>query len=227
MLRLIQTGMKYGGYGSTPFVFEALKNVNLEIAPGEAICIKGPSGSGKSTLLNILGGMLKPTEGEYQYQGESVYCRDKDELAELRNRDFGFVFQTFVLMSEWTVWENAALPLKYSPRPKSVHASLIRNALSRVGLTAKQENLAKTLSGGEQQRTAIARAIVNDPRIILADEPTGNLDSASGNQILDLLFNLSNEGKTVVVITHDPSVAARFPRTICIMDGQIVEDHKI
>ncbi len=203
----------------------ALRGVSLTIAAGEFVAIMGPSGSGKSTLLHILGFLDAPTRGEYRFLGQAMETYRPAEAARIRNRDFGFVFQTFNLLPKTTVLDNVMLPLAYSTVPESRWDKLTRQAIAAVGLSHRVRHTPAELSGGERQRVAIARAFVNQPAVILADEPTGNLDSRSGANILALLQQLHRSGgHTIVVITHDQIIAEHAQRVLTLHDGQIVSD---
>ena len=197
----------------------ALRGVSLKILRGEVVAIMGPSGSGKSTMMNILGCLDRPTEGEYFLDGERVSDLGDDQLAEIRNRKVGFVFQTFMLLPRSTALANVELPLRYAGIKKGRRESA-RQALEAVGLGDRIRHRPAELSGGEQQRVAIARALVNNPAILMADEPTGNLDSKSGKEVMELILNLNQErGTTVIVITHDPRIAEQTQRIIRLFDG--------
>lgn len=203
----------------------ALADVSLRIEPGEFVAVVGPSGSGKSTLMNVLGLLDTPDSGVYRLDGSDVASHVPDELARLRNEKVGFVFQSFHLLPKTTAVENVELPLIYCSR--SDISGLGERALEQVGLKDRAKHLPSELSGGEQQRVAIARALVNDPEIILADEPTGNLDSQSGLEVLAIFQELNRQGKTVVLITHDKAVAGMANRRLEIVDGRIVADNPI
>ncbi len=199
----------------------ALNGVDISIEEGEFVAIMGPSGSGKSTLMHIIGCLDSPTEGEYHLDGVLVSEMDKNELAVIRNRKIGFVFQSFNLLPHLNVLKNIELPLMYagtSPRQRNLKA---REILESVGLSDRLKHKPAELSGGQRQRVAIARAIANDPAILLADEPTGNLDSQAGGDILEIFGNLHAQGNTVIIVTHDKAVAQRANRIIRIMDGKI------
>jgi putative ABC transport system ATP-binding protein len=203
----------------------ALKEVNLEIKPGEFLAIIGPSGSGKSTLINLLGCLDQPTVGDYFLEDVNVKSLDSNKLAEIRNRRIGFVFQSFNLLPRATALENVELPLLYGRIPNSRNMAL--KALEKVGLGERSKHRPNELSGGERQRVAIARAIVNNPAIILADEPTGNLDSINGEEILRIFNDLNAEGVTIILITHEIEIAQRTRRIITMKDGKMVSDTPI
>ncbi|MFC1575320.1 ABC transporter ATP-binding protein [Gemmatimonadota bacterium] len=203
----------------------ALDDVSLRVEVGEFLAVVGPSGSGKSTLMNVLGLLDRPNSGSYHLDGGEVDSFTPDELARLRNEKIGFVFQTFHLLPKTTALENVELPLIYSSRPDI--SGLGFRALEQVGLKDRAKHLPSELSGGQQQRVAIARALVNDPELILADEPTGNLDTRSGLEVLAIFQELNRQGKTVVLITHDAAVADQAKRIVEIVDGRIVGDRAV
>ena len=200
----------------------ALGGINLDIDRGEYVTIEGPSGCGKSTLLTVLGLLDEPTSGEYRLAGVPVSDIDAEELARLRNREIGFVFQAFNLIPEMTVAENVGLPLSYRDGvSKAETASAVLKALERVSMAHRAEHLPAQLSGGQQQRVAVARALVGDPSLILADEPTGNLDQTNGDQLMELLDELHADGATLITVTHNPVYAERATRRIHMLDGQL------
>jgi putative ABC transport system ATP-binding protein len=203
---------------------QALRGVSLDIRDNEYLAIMGPSGSGKSTLMNIIGCLDTPTSGSYRLQGQLVEQMDENQLAEVRNRRIGFVFQTFNLIGRANILHNVELPLIYAGVGRTERRERARQALIRVGLGDRMEHKPNELSGGQRQRVAIARALVTKPSIILADEPTGNLDTATGNEILAMFDSLHDSGQTLVLVTHEDHVAEHAQRTIHLLDGQIERD---
>lgn len=206
--------------------YQAIRGVSLVIKKGEFISIMGPSGSGKSTLMHILGALDTVTSGKYTFKGKDIGSYSPDELAKIRNREIGFVFQSFNLLPRTTVFKNVERPMMYGGVPKDERKIRVMKALDLVGLSQKADNLSNKISGGEAQRVAIARALIMNPSIILADEPTGNLDSVTSGEIMKLLTDLHENGSTVAVITHDKSVADYAERKIRIVDGKIVSNVK-
>src|ERR1035437_5849361 len=205
----------------------ALRGVTFTINKGEFVSIMGPSGSGKSTLLQILSFLDRPSSGSYTFQGKSIDEMTDQELAHVRNKDMGFVFQSFNLLSRLTVYDNVEIPLLYSDIPPDKRASLIEEAVRSVGLEEKLYQEAGRLSGGQKQRVAIARALVTDPNVIFSDEPTGNLDSQSGLQVMEILEMLNDKGRTIVLVTHETQTAEFANRIIKIKDGMIESDKLI
>ncbi|MGI9861782.1 ABC transporter ATP-binding protein [Moorella naiadis] len=206
----------------------ALRGINLEINRGEMVAIMGASGSGKSTLMHIIGCLDRPSSGQYLFANQDVTRMTPDQLARVRNREIGFIFQSFNLLSHTPAWENVCLPMIYSGIPRPVMTKKALAMLAMVGLQGREEHLPNQLSGGQQQRVAIARALVNEPSIILADEPTGALDTRTSIELMALLQQLHQEkGLTIVIVTHEPDIAAYCQRLVRIRDGQIIEDRPV
>lgn len=212
-------------YENEEIITKVLYDINLEINKGEFVAIMGPSGSGKSTLMHIMGFLDKPSSGTYFFKNQKVSELEDDDLADIRNEEVGFVFQTFNLLQRTSVFDNVRLPLIYSD--KKIGDKDVIQAIKSVGLYHRKDNLSNQLSGGEKQRVAIARALVNRPEIIFADEPTGNLDSKSGKQIMEILQDLNEQGKTVVLVTHEKYTAEHARRIVNIIDGKIVKDYQV
>jgi len=202
----------------------ALAGVHLDIERGEFVSIAGPSGCGKSTLLAILGLLDTPSDGRYLLKDQPVEQINRSERARIRNREIGFIFQAFNLIGDLTVFENVELPLTYRHVPASERRRMVRDALERVGMAHRQKHFPSQLSGGQQQRVAVARALAGEPSILLADEPTGNLDSANGEAVIEILRNLHRAGATICMVTHDPRYAGYADRTVRIFDGRVVEE---
>jgi putative ABC transport system ATP-binding protein len=202
----------------------ALAGIHLDIQKGEYLSIAGPSGCGKSTLLAILGLLDSPSEGSYTLNGHPVQGLKLSERARIRNREIGFIFQAFNLIGDLTVYENVELPLTYRGMPSSERKKRVHEALERVGMSHRVKHYPSQLSGGQQQRVAVARALGGDPSILLADEPTGNLDSANGEQVMDLLRELHRAGSTICIVTHDPRYARYADRSVHLFDGRVVEE---
>jgi putative ABC transport system ATP-binding protein len=211
-------------YQTSAGLFPALKEVQLSIAAGEFVAIMGPSGSGKSTFMNILGCLDKPSAGRYFLDGRSVAELNRDELALLRNRTIGFVFQGYNLLQRMSLLENVSLPLIYCGAEHEERLQRAHQLLAKVGLADKAASLPNQISGGQQQRVAIARALINHPRLILADEPTGNLDSKTGEEIMTLFDELNREGITIVLVTHEEDIAQHAKRQVRFLDGRIISD---
>ena len=203
----------------------ALNNVNVEVEPGEFIAVMGPSGCGKSTLLNVLGMLDTPDSGSYEFAGENVADYAESKLADIRKQSIGFIFQSFNLVDELTVAENVALPLLYQGVPKKEREERVQAVLERVGIAHRADHRPQQLSGGQQQRVAVARAVITNPKLILADEPTGNLDSANGEEVLDLLNQLNSDGTTIIMVTHDQSHADHASRIVNMLDGRILSEN--
>lgn len=217
----------YKDYIQGKLTVPVLKDVSLHVEEGEYVAIMGPSGSGKSTLMNIVGCLDRPTSGTYELAGEDVLSLNENKLADVRLNQIGFVFQNFQLLPRMTVLDNVALPLVYAGVRKKARRERAREALIRVGLEERVSFTPTQLSGGQKQRVAIARAMVNKPKILLADEPTGALDSKSSAQVMDLFAQLNAEGVTVVMITHDPGIAGHAKRVVDIFDGEISERKEV
>ena len=205
----------------------ALDGIDLDIQENDYLAIMGPSGSGKSTLMNMIGCLDTPTSGLYEFEGEMVQVMDDSQLASIRNRKIGFVFQTFNLLPKATAQHNVEIPLVYANIRKSQRIEMASKALESVGLSDRAHHRPNELSGGQRQRVAIARALVNDPSIILADEPTGNLDSKSGHEIMNILDELHNRGNTIILVTHEDDIAQHAHRVIRLFDGKITEDKEL
>lgn len=221
MLKLQNVGRRYVDGTEV----QALRNVDLEIKQGEFVAIKGPSGCGKSTLMHILGLLDTPDEGVYYFDNEDVGKLSKLQMAQLRNKSIGFVFQSFNLLGRTSAFDNVLLPLQYGRTANAYQKTNL--ALERVGLLDRKRNWPNQLSGGQQQRVAIARALVNDPKIILADEPTGNLDSKTGLEVMEVLADVNQQGKTIVMVTHNDELLEFATRVITMRDGDIVKDEAI
>lgn len=204
----------------------ALAGVSLSIAEGEFAAITGPSGSGKSTLMNILGCLDRPTSGSYRLDDQEVAALNDDQLAWTRNKKIGFVFQNFNLLTKLSALQNVALPLVYAGVEKTQRLEKAAQALARVGLESRKHHLPTELSGGQRQRVAIARALINDPAIVIADEPTGNLDTKSSLEIMDIFCRLHEQGRTIIMVTHEPDIAAYAKRVIHVRDGNITRDER-
>jgi len=205
----------------------ALSHVNFEVEPGEFIAVMGPSGCGKSTLLNVLGMLDSPDEGSYEFAGENVAGYSENRLATIRKQNIGFIFQSFNLVDELTVAENVSLPLLYQRVPASERDERVQAVLERVGIAHRADHRPQQLSGGQQQRVAVARAVVTSPKLILADEPTGNLDTANGEEVLELLNQLNRDGTTVIMVTHDQSHADHASRVVNMLDGRILSENVV
>ena len=213
----------YKDYIQENIVIPVLKDIHVSVDEGEYLAIMGPSGSGKTTLMNIIGCLDRPTKGDYLLEGESIINYNENRLSDLRLKTLGFVFQSFNLLPKQSALDNVSLPLGYAGVPPKKRKEIAFEALKKVGLEDRARFRPSQLSGGQQQRVAIARALVNKPKIILADEPTGALDSRSGVQVMNLFQQLNEEGVTIIMITHDASIAAHAKRTVRILDGEIKE----
>jgi putative ABC transport system ATP-binding protein len=222
--KVIEIQGLYKDYNTAAGVFPVLKDVNLTIDDGDYVAIMGPSGSGKSTFMNILGCLDRPTKGEYILDGHSIKSLSSNELAKLRNKTIGFVFQGFNLLARSTLVENVSLPLVYAEDQKELRTKIAKNILERMGLGNYFDSKPSQISGGQQQRVAIARALVNQPRIILADEPTGNLDSKTSDEIMKIFDELNQIGNTIIIVTHENDIAEHASRQVRFLDGKIVED---
>lgn len=214
-------------YGSKENKFKALSNINLKINDGEMIAIVGPSGSGKSTLLNIIGTIDNATSGSYILNNIDINTLKSKDIAKLRNKNFGFIFQYFGLLNDISVYKNVRIPLEYCKCSRTEASKRIDKLLERLGILDKKKYTPKELSGGQCQRVSIARALVNNPNIILADEPTGALDKSTGNEVLNILNEINKSGKTVIIVTHDLDIANKCSRIIKIEDGVIIDDKNI
>ena len=221
---IIKTENLTKDYETGTQVVSALKGNNLSVEKGEFLSIMGPSGSGKTTLMNIIGCLDSPTNGSYYLNDKSVSKLDDDELAKIRNEEIGFVFQSFHLLARNTAFDNVMLPLKYAGLSKEEATKRSNNVLDLVGLSSRSKHTPAELSGGQQQRVAIARALVNEPSILFADEPTGNLDSKTGQDVMKIFKDLNENGQTIILITHEDSIAKQSNRIITIMDGLIKSD---
>ena len=221
---VIEIQSLYKDYDTPAGIFPVLKDVNLTINEGDYVAIMGPSGSGKSTFMNILGCLDRPTKGQYILNNQSVKSLNNNQLAALRNQTIGFVFQGFNLLARSSLVDNVALPLVYAKDQKELRTKIAKNILERMGLGQYFESRPNQISGGQQQRVAIARALVNQPRIILADEPTGNLDSKTSEEIMKIFDELNQIGNTIILVTHESDIAKHASRQIRFLDGKIVED---
>ena len=221
---IIRTKNLIKEYEAGSQIVKALNGIDLSVEKGEFISIMGPSGSGKTTLMNIIGCLDSPTNGTYHLNERSVSELDDDELAKIRNEEIGFVFQSFHLLPRSSALENVMLPLKYAGCSENEAINRSKKVLEKVGLQDRVKHSPSELSGGQQQRVAIARALVNKPSILFADEPTGNLDSKTGNEVMNLFKDLNNQGQTIIIITHEDNIASQSNRIITIMDGLIESD---
>ncbi|MDJ0850220.1 MAG: ABC transporter ATP-binding protein [Myxococcota bacterium] len=221
---MIELAGIHKSYDTGSLEVHALRGVDLRIERGELVAVMGPSGSGKTTLMEVLGCLSRPSAGSYRLDGRSVDEIASDDLARLRGEEIGFVFQSFNLLPRLSVLENVELPLSYRGVGRRRRRERARESLERVGLDHRARHRPNEISGGERQRVAVARALVNDPSLVLADEPTGNLDTKTGGEILDLLEMAHAQGNTVVIVTHDPRIGERTPRRLSLRDGRIVDD---
>lgn len=224
LIQLQNVGKKYFFEGGD--FYQAVNGINLKIQEGEFVAVMGPSGSGKSTTMHILGALDTPSEGKYLFKGKDISDYTEDQQAEIRNKEIGFVFQTFNLLPRTTVLKNVERPMLYAGIPQEERTKRAMEALTLVGIEDKANNLSNRISGGQIQRVAIARAIVMNPSIILADEPTGNLDTKTSSEILGFLSKLNDKGKTIVLITHEEDIASYAKRKIKMVDGKIISDTK-
>lgn len=226
---MIELKSIYKKVGTDDLVVKILHDITLKIHEGEFVAIMGPSGSGKTTLMNIIGFLDTPSSGTYIFKGKDVSKLDENELANYRSTQIGFVFQAFNLLPKTTVFENVKMPLMYHPEKKSEKDQnrIVEKIIANVGLSHRTEHFSNQLSGGEKQRVAIARALINNPEIILADEPTGNLDSKSGIEIMKVLEDLNEQGKAIILVTHERIVAEHADRTISLLDGSIRSDQLV
>ena len=214
-------------YRTSDIETTALDNINLEVNAGEFIAIMGPSGCGKSTLLNIMGMLDSPDSGSYSFLGEDVAGYGENKLADIRKQNIGFIFQSFNLVDELSVAENVMLPLLYQKVPAKERDQRVQTVLERVGIAHRAGHRPQQLSGGQQQRVAVARAVVNNPKLILADEPTGNLDTTNGEEVLELLNQLNRDGTTIVMVTHDPGHADHAGRIVNMLDGRVLSENVV
>jgi putative ABC transport system ATP-binding protein len=226
-MALIDIKHLYKSYENDGVATPVLFDINLEIKEGEFVAIMGPSGSGKSTLMHILGFLDRLTDGQYLFENKNVADFDDEKLADLRNRRIGFVFQSFNLLARTSVLENVELPLLYSKRSDHDKKGRAERALQAVGLGHRLDHLSNQISGGQKQRVAIARALVNDPAVVFADEPTGNLDSKSGAAVMSILQGFNDEGRTIILVTHDLTTAEHATRIVRVSDGRIVSDEPV
>lgn len=214
-------------YRTSDVETSALNHINIEVSGGEFIAIMGPSGCGKSTLLNVLGMLDSPDGGSYEFLGENVAGYAESQLADIRKRNIGFIFQSFNLVDELSVAENVMLPLLYQKVPVTERKERVQAVLERIGIAHRADHRPQQLSGGQQQRVAVARAVITNPKLILADEPTGNLDTTNGEEVLELLNQLNGDGTTIVMVTHDPSHADHASRVIHMLDGRVLSENVV